>query len=503
MARLPLLGGSYSPRSIIASAQRCINLFPERNPQGCAVPLTHYQRPGFLPLAQGDPSAVRGLYRASNGNGYGVIGQSVYSISSNFLLTKLGSLNEPSSVPVSFTDNGVTILLVDSSNQGYTIDMTTNTFALFVDPTGTFQGAARVDNIDGFVLWAPLSPGSAFFGSTLNNTLTIDPTYIAAKNNYPDPLQSLIVNRHEILLIGQLKSEIWYDAGGVLFPFLELPGAYIEHGTVATYSVCSQDISVYFLGQDLQGQGIVFRQRGYETKRISDHSLEFQLQQAVKRGAVLSDAIGYTYQQGGHIFYVLNFPSADMTWVYDESTEFWHQRCWTDSNGNLHRDRGNCGAFMYGKNVVGDWQNGTIYALDQNTYVDNVAGQEYACSFIRGFPHIGTGEIFVSGPLQGQPMLSDGHEVQFNAFLVDIACGDVPNTPAGNPQHLTLRWSDDRGRTWGEGVNLSLGSEGEYKTQPSLKGLGQARDRVFEITYSANGPAALNGAWVEGKVLSL
>jgi hypothetical protein len=37
----------------------------------------------------------------------------------------------------------------------------------------------------------------------------------------------------------------------------------------------------------------------------------------------IDDAIADTFQMLGHIFYVLTFPSAGRTWVYDFSTQNW------------------------------------------------------------------------------------------------------------------------------------------------------------------------------------
>lgn len=496
MARLPLVGGAYQARSIIANCQRCVNLFPEKNQADAPVPLTHYQRPGFRSkIAAPAVAPVRGLYRASNGNGYCVIGQGVYSISTTWALTHLGDLTTAASTPVSFSDNGTTVWLVDGSTSGYQIVLATGAFSTTVDPTGIFTGADKVDYIDTFMLWNV--PGTNQFGSTLSNSITFDGTYIASKTDFPDPLQSLIVNRHEILLIGQLKTELWYDSGGANFPFAELPGTYFEHGTCAKYSVASQDISTYFLGQDLQGQGIVFRIRGYDCVRVSTHAIETAIQGYVAAGMIISDAIGYTYQQGGHVFYVLTFPTADATWVFDEASELWHERGWTDADGNLHRDRSNCAAFINGLNVVGDWQNGTIYQLDQNYYYDQVNGIEGAISYIRGFPHVQAG----IGP-QGQPILADGKRIKFKSFSADMECGTTSKDQNGDSPTVSLRYSDDRGRTYSNAIQQSAGSKGEYLTQPQWRVLGEARDRVFELSWSFAGPAALNSAWIDAEVLA-
>jgi hypothetical protein len=499
MSRIPLLGGAYSTRSPIASSQRCINYFPEPNPPNAPVPVTHYQRPGLRPLVQGSNAPVRGLYRASNGQGYCVIGQSVASIAADWTLTLLGTIANRSN-PVSFADNGIDIVLVDGSTSGYSIQMSNNAFATIIDGTGTFVGADKADYIDTFLLFNV--PGTQQFISTHSNSLTFDPLYIAAKTDYPDRLVTLVVNRHEILLLGSLKTEEWYDAGLPLFPFAELPGAYYEHGTLAPYSVATADISTFFLGNDLQGQGKVYRIRGYQCTEISNYALSVAIRKMLANGNT-NDAIGYTYQQDGHVFYVLNFPTGDQTWVFDDSPglkpeDAWHQRGWTDpATGALHRERANCAAFINGTNVVGDWQNGTLYALDPTVYTDTVNGTPGPITCIRGWPHVFSGEFDLTptGGLKA-PVQSDGKRVQYSEFELDMDTGNAPSA-----QTVTLRWSFDRGHTFGTDVLQSAGSPGQFATYPTWQPIGIGRDVVFEIQHTIPGQAALNGAWVNAKVL--
>lgn len=442
---------------------------------------------------------MRLLKRASNGNGYTVIGQNVYFIEPNWTLTLLGVLNSLTPYPCRMTDNGITALLVDGSVFGYTIDLTTNAFAVLVDPTGTFGGANFVDYIDTFVIWN--LPNTRQFGSSLSNVLDFDGLYTASKTSYPDPLMALIVSRHEILLLGALKSEIWFNAGNPTFPFLQLPGAYIEHGCVAPYSLTTEDINAYWLGQDLQGDGIVFRQKGYDTQAISNYALASAFRSIKAAGGTISDAIGYTYQQDQHVFYVLTFPSADQTWVYDSSIGdpelAWHQRSWRDSDGVLHRERANCAAFINGKTVAGDFENGTIYELDLKYYVDTVDDIDYSIPFIRTFPH-----MIVGADRQGKQVLGDGKLIQFNKFAADLQCGNGPLDANGDPAMVTLRYSDDRGLSFSSAPLQSSGAPGEFLTQPLWRGLGIARDRVFELEHNIAGEASLNGAWVDARVLN-
>lgn len=478
--RVPLLGGMYQAKSIIADAQRAVNLYAEMNPKDGASPVTTYQTPGLDLLVAGPLSKpVRCTYRASDGQGFVVIGPNVYYVDSGFGYTLLGTIADlPTNV--SMQDNGLVIILVDGSSTGHAIDLAAHTFGTI--SSTNFFGATRVDYLDTFFLLN--RPGTNQWYISLSNvtyamlvtetpTPAFDPLDIAAKVGYPDPLQTLICMHREVWLVGQLTTEIWYNAGTPDFTFGTMPGAFVEHGTIAPYSIATQDLSVYFLTQDNQGRSIVMRGASYVGERISTHAIENEIQ---SYGDV-SDAIGCVYQQEGHTFYVLIFPSASKTWVFDQATELWHQRAWTDADGNLVRHRINCCANMYGKIVVGDWQNGNLYAFNLSTYTD--VGNPI--SRIRSFPHL-------------QDNLD---RVMFTSFIADMQAGDAPNYTPDNPPQVSLRWSDNRGVSYGNAVMQSMGAGGEYLTNIQWSRLAMARDRVFELSWSDAVNTAVNGAFVD------
>jgi len=158
-------------------------------------------------------------------------------------------------------------------------------------------------------------------------------------------------------------------------------------------------------------------------------------------------------------------------------------------------------AFINGALIVGDWQNNSVYELDMERYTDRVLvnGNYTECPMvcIRSFPHIGQGRAAGSNGL----VEVDGKRLQYSAFRADMECGTAPLDAFGNPAQISLRWSDDRGRTFGNDILQSGGAPGEYLTQPQWLGMGVARDRIFEITHNIAGPAALNGAWIDAEVL--
>jgi hypothetical protein len=498
--QIPLIGGAYEARSVIANAQRCVNYFPEANRSDSPTPFTLYQRPGRRFLT--DPPVAgtgRCLYRASNGNLYAVVGNNVYRITSGYNWTLLGALTAVLVSQVVMADNGIEIMIVDGSSSGYTINMTTDVFATIIDPTGAFTGSTQVEFIDTFLIFN--YPGTYNFGSTLSNTITFDALYIAGKAGYPDPLIAMNVNHREILLLGALKSEIWYNAGGASFPFALLPGAYIEHGCLAQYSVASYDLETYWIAQDFQGDCMVLRLRGYDVTRISNHALEYTMQQMKAAGASIEDAVAFTYQQNGHVFYQINFISGNQTWVFDASlgadpTLAWHEETWNNPVSGPERMRDGAMAFAYGKNLSLDYVTGDLYELDQNLYVDQIAGVDCPIVCVRGFPHLAQ----AMSRTTGQPTNLDGKRIQVSNVRLDFDAGLAvdPNST------ISLRWSWDRGHTYGNAVLQPAGNPGQYKTQPLWTQLGtEGRDCILEVSHQINGPAALQGAWADVTVMNM
>lgn len=481
MPRIPLLGGAYQSRSLVAGAQRCVNLYPENNPpEGSPpVPITHYPTPGLKLLGQSpNIGMVRASYRATNGDLYCVVGPDVYYVNTLWQFTALGVIAD-AGTPVSLSDNGTVIVLVDGTPNGYCIDMASRNFAAINDPD--FFGGTRVDYLDTFFILN--KPGTNQWYISLANVTqamltggsAFDPLDIAAKVGGADNLQTLIVVHGEIWLIGILTSEVWVNTGAADFTFGRLPGTFIEHGTAAPYSVAKIDKSVFWLSLDAQGQGVIVQSEpSYDVKRVSTYSIDAAIQAYSK----ITDGIGFTHQQQGHAFYVLSFPTADHTWGYEIGNGQWHERVSIDNNGLFHRNRANCFANAYGVNVVGDYQSGALYNLDPNTFDDN----GMAIPRVRTFPHL----------------VSDGKVQSYKYFRADIEVGQTPGFPLAVPPLASLRWSFNRGATFGNAVEMPMGATADFYASPLWAPIGgPTRDCVFELSWSTSVKTALNGAWTE------
>lgn len=481
MARLALSGGFYVARSLIANAQRCVNLYPERNPADAPTPYTHYPTPGLVLRSAGrDGLPVRGVFRATNGELFCVEGSKFYYVDAEWNRYLLFEFANSRTTPVSMQDNGSVLLVVDGSSQGWAVNLATHASGLVTSVN--FLGADFVKYVDTFFVLN--QPGTRNFYWSLSNVTYSDLTGgsgfdgldIAGKVGYPDFLASLIIMHAEIWLLGaQASTEVWYDAGADS-QFQRVAGVFIEQGCIAPYSVAKNDLAIFWLGVNASGERTVFMGSGYQAKRISTPGLAATLASY----ASVSDAIGMTYTQEDHVFYLLTFPSANHTWVYDVSEGLWHERAWNDpESGEENRHRANCMTLAYGEIVVGDHSNGNLYSFDLDTYTDNGA----AIVRRRGFPHV-VGEL--------------GTLVEHLVFNLDLEGGWTTSDEPGD-YTIMLHWSDDRGVTWGTPVELSLGAMGEYGHWQATYGLGVARDRVYEVFWSAPTKTALQGAWIATK----
>lgn len=370
-------------------------------------------------------------------------------------------------------------------------------FAILPSTDGAFTGANVVDIVDNYFIYN--DPNTQQWAATnILNPITPALSF-ANKFTAPDNLISLIADHGQVYLLGEKSCEVWSDQGSFPFPFQRIPGASSQHGIAAAQSIARVGNSFAYVSQNIRGQGQVMLMNGYMPTRISTHAVEQTLQ-----NHNLSDAIAWTYQLEGHEVYVVSFPSLDLTWAYDIVTQMWHKWLYVDSNNVFHRHRGNCAAVFQNLVMVGDWQNGNLYALDPENYTDN--GD--MVRRVRRVPHLVSDlqrQYFDELQIQFQPgvgvggfsitrgnYLGDPYYIAANATLTigpdEIDYLAIPNQVTQNdnlikPQAM-LRWSNDGGSTWSSEFWQKIGYQGKYKNRAIWRRLGTARDRIFEVVVT-------------------
>lgn len=529
----PILGSTYVLRSPNAADARMVNLYPEIIPEGGKEAAWLQRAPGLRELAVFPTGPIRGLW-TYNGYGYAVAGTKFYRVDTDWSYHELGTV--AGSNNVNMVDNGTQLFIAAGANGyiyndtnvtlscnttntsttvttadtsliwvglpvtgsgipvGTTVASITNgtTFVLSAAATATattdltfsplfsditdpdFAGAVGVGFLDGYFVFN--QPNSQkFWVTAAYNGLSIDALAFASAEGSPDNLVTLIVDHREVWLFGANSVEVWYDAGTPDFPLARIQGAFNEIGCLAAYSVAKLDNGLFWLGADARGNGIVYRSKGYSGERISTHAVEWQIQ----RYATLSDAVGYTYQQDGHSFYVLNFPTANTTWVYDVATGVWHERAGWENN-QFTRHRGNCQMNFNNTIVIGDYVGGGIYAYDPTVYTE--AGS--TMKWLRSWRALPTGQNDLKRTTQ--------HSLQ-----LDCQTGVGLATGQGSDPQVMLRWSDDGGHTWSSEHWKSMGRMGQFGYRTIWRRLGMTlkiRDRVYEVSGTDPVPIAIMGA---------
>jgi len=465
----PILGSAYVARSVNAADNRMVNLFPEIVPEAGKEPAYLQRAPGLRLLTTVGTGPIRGI-SSFNGNLYVVSGEQLIKLDAAYTATVLGTVSGATE-PVSMANNGIQ-LFVACNGPSYVYNSDTLAFGQITDPD--FPGALTVSFLDGYFVF--IEPDSQrVWVTALNDPTSIDPLDFASAEGDPDGLISSIVNQGQVWLFGTNSVEVWYDSGNVDFPLQRIQGAFNEIGCAATFSVAKLDNGLFWLGQDARGTGMVYRANGYTGVRISTHAVEWQMQQY----DTISDAVAYTYQQDGHSFYVLNFPSANTTWVYDVATQAWHERAgW--QNGAFTRHRANCQTFFSNNVTVGDYQNGNIYAFDLDVYADHDRIQKW----LRSWRALPTGENNFKRTTQ--------HSLQ-----LDCESGVGLENGQGDDPQVMLRWSDDGGHTWSREHWSGMGRIGQYYKRVFWRRLGMTlklRDRVYEVSGTDPVKVAIMGA---------
>lgn len=365
----------------------------------------------------------------------------------------------PSVPGTAFTDTTSDSLLSLTTSQ--------QNFAQIGSPN--FPGANTVTFQDGYFIFN--SPGSQQFYLSGLNAITLDPTDVASKEGTPDNIVGLISDHLNLYLFGKISSEVWFDSGDT-FPFQRIQGAYLPIGCLSYASIIKLQGSIFWLGCDEQGHGIVYKTQSYQPTRISTFALEHVL--AGVSAVNLQAASAWCYQQQGHSFYCLNIPGTSTTWVYDTMTGLWHERA-SLSGGSLARHRASCHAFAYQTNVVGDYLNGNIYALDPGTHTDNGV----SIPRIRSAPHITSGLV----------------RLFHHWFQLDMETGvGTDGTGQGTNPQAVLDFSDDGGHKWSNQKIANIGAIGSTRARVIWRRLGNSRDRIYRVTITDPVKVTLIGA---------
>jgi Phage stabilisation protein len=477
LVRIQWIGQSARAKSTNASDIRLVNAYAEvaEHKQSKSV-ITVYRTPGLRLLTTlTGAGPVRGLFYAASQD-------RLFAVQSNAVLEILNLPGFPAVLrgtvvstagPVQMDENGVHLAIVDVEAR-YHLTFANNAYATDLDVS--YPKASRVGFIDNYFIY--LTPGSQEFAWSDLLSTTVQPLNKARAEGRPDPLVSLVVLHRELWLFGTETTQPFYSTGDPDTPFAPVGSMFLHQGCAAPQSPARVGDSVCWLSRGQDGQGMVMQAAGQNLQRISTHAVE----EALQRYAILNDALGWSYQIEGHLQYTLTFPAANATWVYDVTTQLWHELGTRDAaTGFLNRHRANCYTFAFGLHMVGDYVGGQVYALDTATYSD--AGQAQVVEII------------------GPPLFDGegGSLIEQKWLLLELETGvglDGGANPGADPQ-VWLQVSNDSGHTYEPALQRSLGPIGRTRHIVEWRALGSSWDRRCKLIISDPVKIAVTGLLTE------
>lgn len=466
--KVGLVGPSYTQRSLPFDAQRTINLYPVFDEQGKEVAAL-YGTPGLQSFTSAGSGPIRACFASTNGRAFVISGNTVYEISSAGVATSLGTIN--TSTGNCTIDENATQMFICDGDDAYTLVYSSNTLAQVTD--GDFPSSVGTGTyINGYFVVNQNNTGK-FFISSLNDGTAWAALDFATAESSPDRLIRVIRAVGQLWLFGNKTTEIWTNNGGAAFPFQRFSGTEINMGIMAAHTAVEMGGSLFWVGENGDGGGVVYRANGFRPQRVSTEAIEVILGNATDK----TNMKAFSYQKDGHEFYVLTGGGLSTTLVYDIATNLWHERAYLNTQGDFEQHLASCLMYAFGYHIVGDRRNGNLYKVLESVYDDN--GDEIARERI--FTHLS----------------NENERTRYNKLQIGFETGVGLQSGQGSSPTVSLHLSKDGARTWSMGYPASLGEVGKYQTSVIFRRLGIAEQMTFKIRITDPVKVAIVGAYLK------
>lgn len=525
-----LVGPAYTAFSSKADVQLSVNCYRQRVQSGQGVnPYVLYKSFGITPYITDIPAGVhRGSYEL-NGHAFYVVGNTVYEYIDAVQQRTYGPIANDG-LPVFMAASEVSLLIV-SANTLYRINAAT-----LSTPATSFTpgGIAFLKN---YFVSFDVNTNDFYFSSDDGATWPAGNIQTAeADANF---IVAIMAHQQLLWLIGNRITQVFYVVANADAPFSPVDSGVIQSGAKAAASVRQCGESLIWLERNKEGEGSVVMTSGFSIARVSDY-FAVNFIESLAQDFDISDAIGMSFTLGGQDFYRLTFPSADKTLEFNRTEKDWEELQWFNWRmGTFHRHRGNTIVAASGKILVGDHTNGIVYEMGVHLFTD----YGFPLRGLRRTPHIVNNNRQVwygrmdlgceTGVALLTPLWLNDYSQDAATFAANLATAVAgatvtaaqaivlqqiydfaPYTPLdpypddatmtslgfykwGDDPQIELQYSNDGGETFSGALSRSMGRVGQKRLQPSWNRLGEAEDRVFQLTFSDPVKYAITNAWLD------
>lgn len=470
--KLPL--ESYQAYSRRENSSSVVNMFSGYDPVGGKTNLVLFPHLGLKNLTDLGGNIVLALLQVHNigyvvyqgtfnGTAGAVFGSLTLDVNNNPTFTKIGLVGNSQVTTVTMC-NSFTQITIATGFTSYVYTLASQVLTPITN--GNYPvNALQVVNLNDFTIVA--TPNSDVFHiSNQEDSLTWNALTFASAAVSGNNITALATLYQQLFIFGQTDTEIWSPIASSApnVPFAGQTGNYLNYGCVAPGSVVATNNTLIWVSEDQTGQGLIMSaQSATNYKIISTDALNFEF----ATYSTLADAIAFSYQSEGHIFYQITFPSANKTWVYDLTTQMWSEKQSYNIRAVIApaftRHRANCYMFLNGIHIVGDFTTGKLFIMDPATFTDD-----------NSYP---IPRIIVTPDLTNEGRLVTVNSLE---LLIEPGQGLEAITQGQNPL-ISMQLSKDGGFTWGNSRYRNLGQVGQYRQRVKWNLIGQARDIAFKF----------------------
>lgn len=357
------------------------------------------------------------------------------------LATSLVNAEAGTAIDLTSVGSGTSHTLTFTEGSGAVATALLNAFPSPHVPTPVF--------IDGYIL---LPQNSDIYNCVLDEPTKWESSNYISSEVFPDPIKALARQNNQVASFGATSVEFFYDAANPsASPLSRNEGTAIQLGTAAAYCIYQSEKNMMFIGQSDSGGRAVWIVEGFQPKRVSDEFVDRILDSEID----MSDVRGYGIRSLGHLFYVINLPTANRTLVYDTDEKLWHE--WSNNNNGSHE--------VFSCNYMTDTQqgfaymlhksNGTVYKFDTEKYQDDSTA------------------IITEIVTNKYDMDTLNRKFQSNLRIL----GDWYSTNT----NIDVRWTDDDYKTWSNWKTIDL-----TDNYPNFARMGAFRRRAYNLKHTEN-----------------
>jgi hypothetical protein len=395
-----------------------------------------------------------------------IVGSAVYLLNSSLAENKIGSLT--SNVGLVKTSGASRYLIIVDGLKGW----------LFNNDTGTFTEITYIAfptlpiDIeflgDRFLAAGNNDPAT---GNVVRFSAIRDPTSWQSEDSFSMPANEEIVGMevlaNRLFLMGKNITQVWYPVGSA-FPFRK-ESVDMEYGCIAPRSIANGVGILMWLGRDEEGVNSVIMTTGGSPRSVNSAAFS----EEIENYSVTSDATAYIFKNAlGHLFYQINFPTANSTWLYRIDANIDTKDRWTKlTYAQTDRHLGEAHSYFTNKHYILSYKDNSLYQQDLSYFDDNSLEIRHQRTL----------------PPFSLPTLED---FSVNYVELDVNVGEslggfdyIYDYGDDTAAKIYCEVSRNGGKSFDTPIASDLGKKGEFRKRVRFSGLGTSNNFVFRFYH--------------------